>query len=264
MEESLINSIDEYYNLKNLYNKQFIDLKKKLRKNTLLSKVDKRAQFQNFQPKCVNCKKPGVTIFTNIGKVLKAKCGSTEPCKLDIEINEGNYASIISLDENYTKNIDSIKTKIIMTKLDFLFGYTYDESVAFDNFDKLRKMLGKYTEAQLLVQRHYNEVAHNVKKQEDISKSETKLYDVIDELKNTYKLYRQNPKASYIVDMVEKYINIIQPMADKIRNEKYVVTTIEIDNDTDIAYLIEKEYTLNELEQEVYGETKSGVVKNVK
>ncbi len=267
MDQSLINAIENYFKLKQKYEKQFDDYKNKLRKNDTLNKTEKRRLFTLFKPKCVNCKQVGGTKFTNTDRVLKAVCGSTEPCKLNIELNQGKYASIISLDENYSKNVDTIKTKIIMTKLDFLFGYISDESIAFDNFDKLRKNLGQYMEAQILVQKRYNEVAHNPEKIHAINLAVGKFYEEIMELKNIYKLYLTNPRASYINDMVEKYTQILQPLADKIRGMKYVVNMIEVDDTNEkkdnTFILIQKAYTLLDLEQEVYGSVKSGVLKNI-
>jgi hypothetical protein len=267
MDQPLITAIDNYFKLKQKYEKQINDYISKIRKNESLTKKEKQSLFKQFQPKCVNCKKTGGSLFTNKDRVLKVVCGSAEPCKLYIEINEGKYANVISLEENYTKNVDAIKTKIIMTKLDFLFGYVQDETVAFDNFDKLRKNLGNYMQAQLLVQKNYDDVAHNPEKKEAIDTAQRKLYNIIDDLKNIYKLYQDNPRSVYITDMVEKYINIIQPLADKIRNMKYVRTVIETDNTNDrldnTFTLVEKEYTLSQLEQEVYGDVKSGIVKNV-
>jgi hypothetical protein len=267
MDQSFITAIDDYYKLKQKYEKQFTDYKNKLIKNESLTKLEKKTLFRQFQPKCVNCKKVGGTVFSNQDRVLKAVCGSTEPCKLNIELNEGKYASIIDLDESYSKNVDTIKTKIIMTKLDFLFGYVTDETVAFDNFDKLRKNLKQYMEAQLLVQKHYNSVANNPEKQLAIHDAEGKLYVEIMDLRTLYKFYTENPRAGYIREMVEKYINVIKPLADKIRDMKYVVNVIEVDDTNDkqdnTMYLVQKEYTLADLEQEVYGDKKSGIVKNV-
>ena len=266
MEEPLINAITDYYNLKRKYEKQFETLKDKIHTNEeRLSKVEQQRLFKQFQPKCVNCKKPGGTIFSNKERVLKATCGSAEPCKLNIEINQGKYANIINLDDNYSKNVDNIKTKIIMTKLDFLFGYIDNENAAFDNFDQLRKNLGNYSKAQLLVQKRYNEVAHNPEKQASISKAETQLYIDINELKNIYKMHQENPKASFIKEMVEKYLNILEPLAEKIQQLKYVRTVIEPDNNNndEIFLLVQKAYTLADLEQEVYGDVKSGIIRNV-
>ena len=264
MDQSLVSAIDNYYKLKQKYEKQFEDYKSKLRKNDSLTNLEKKKLFKQFQPKCVNCKKNGGTIFSKEDRVLKAVCGSTEPCKLNIELNEGKYSSIIDLDESYSKNVDAIKTKIIMTKLDFLFGYITDETVAFDNFDKLRKTLKEYMEAQLLVQKQYNFVANNPEKKLVIHDAEGKLYDEIMDLQNVYKLYTENPKTSYITDMVEKYVKVIKPLADKIMGMKYVVNVIEIDETQDnMMHLVQKEYTLTDLEQEVSGDRKSGIIKNV-
>lgn len=268
MEEPLVNAISEYFKLKTKYEKQFNDLKTKLHKNEDLSKKEKHKLFKAFVPKCVNCKGSGGSMFTHKERVLKATCGATaKPCKLDIEINQGKYANILNLDVNYSKNVDSIKTKIIMTKLDFLFGYIDNENAAFDNFDQLRKNLGNYTKAQLMVQKKYNEVANNPEKKARITKAETQLYTEIAELRNIYKLYQENPRASFISEMVEKYLEVIEPLSEKIQKMKYVMTVIELDNTNDrkdnTLYLIQKEYTLGNLEQEVYGDVKSGVIKNV-
>ena len=267
MDQSLISAIDSYYKLKQKYEKQFEDYKNKLRKNDSLTKLEKKNLFRQFQPKCVNCKKVGGTLFTNKDRVLKASCGSNEPCKLNIELNEGKYASIIDLDESYSKNVDTIKTKIIMTKLDFLFGYITDETVAFDNFDKLRKNLKQYMEAQLLVQKSYNAVTNNPEKQSAIHDAEGKLYEEIMDLQSLYKLYTENPRAGYITDMIDKYIKVIKPLADKIMRMKYVVNVIEVEDSQDkqdnTMYLVQKEYTFTDLEQEVYGTLKSGIVKNI-
>jgi hypothetical protein len=267
MNQPLINAIDSYYKLKQKYEKQFEDYKKKLRKNESLTRLEKKTLFNQFQPKCVNCKKVGGTVFSKNDRVLKATCGSTEPCKLNIELNQGKYASIIDLDESYSKNVDTIKTKIIMTKLDFLFGYIIDETVAFDNFDKLRKNLKQYMEAQLLVQKSYNTVTINPEKQSAIRDAEGKFYEEIMDLKSLYKLYIENPRDGYITDMVDKYIKVIKPLANKIMEMKYVVNVIEVDDTQDkqdnTMYLVQKEYTLTELEQEVYGILKSGIVRNV-
>lgn len=266
MEEPLLKAIVNYYELKKNYEIKILDYKKKLIRNEELTKREKRNLFKQFKPKCINCKKPGGTLFTSSNRVLKAVCNSDQHCSLDIEINLGNYANIINLDENYTKNIDDSKVKIIMTKLDFLFGYITDENVALDEFNKLKKKIGQQSEAQLLIQKRYNDVVHNLKKEEIIDEAVVRLYEEIYELKDIYKLYENDPKASYIVDMVEKYIKEIQPLADKIRNMKYVKSSVEMkffDNKDPIAVLIEKEYTYNQLEQEVHGEYNSGVVKYI-
>ena len=67
--------------------------------------------------------------------------------------------------------------------------------------------------------------------------------------------------------MVEKYIHIIQPLSDKIRSLKYVRNIIEDEEETfhkDKTYILHQdEYTSMDLEQEVSGDKKSGIVKNI-
>ena len=67
--------------------------------------------------------------------------------------------------------------------------------------------------------------------------------------------------------MVEKYVSLITPLLEEIQKNKYVINTIEVDNDDEkrdnIMHLVQNIYTLGDLEQEVYDDIKSGVVKNV-
>ena len=77
MEEPLINAISDYFKLKTKYEKQFTDLKTKIKKNEDLSKVEKHQLFIRFQPKCVNCKKVGGTLFSNKDRVVPRRVSLT-------------------------------------------------------------------------------------------------------------------------------------------------------------------------------------------
>ena len=88
------------------------------------------------------------TIFSNDNRTLRAVCGSSTPCTLNIEINKGRYMNIRELAEKYLDEINNLKIQIIETKLNLLFGYT-EEAEVLKIFTLLRERLGNFTETFL-------------------------------------------------------------------------------------------------------------------
>ena len=92
----------------------------------------------------------------------------------------------------------------------------------------------------------------------ELKDKHSELFIAVNELRELSKQYDAAEKAAgptdkFIVDMVEKYINIIIPIATEIRNLTYVHsgiehTTIKDNNSTlDVNKLIQEPYTINEL-----------------
>jgi hypothetical protein len=84
MDAEMIEEMDKYYILKKKYEETVTNEKKKILKNDSLSSADKRVRFKEIAFKCIKCKQKGGTIFTNNNNILKAVCGSSTPCDLNI------------------------------------------------------------------------------------------------------------------------------------------------------------------------------------
>ena len=56
-------TLNEYFKLKLQYETQIMANKKKIMNNSTLSNREKRREFLKLKPKCINCKRPGGTIF---------------------------------------------------------------------------------------------------------------------------------------------------------------------------------------------------------
>ena len=118
-ENSVENSMNEYYRLKSRYDDENAKNKKKILNNKQLSVKEKKAEFKQLKPKCVNCGKPGGTTFASvIGKVekssetfreLRAFCKAVEPCGLNINIAVGNFNNINNLLKSIDDEIDKSK-----------------------------------------------------------------------------------------------------------------------------------------------------------
>ena len=84
MNEELIKAITDYYKLKQQYEDKINRQKNRIIKNETLTILQKRKKIKKLVPVCLNCNKPGGTIFSNNKGVLLAVCGSSTPCELNI------------------------------------------------------------------------------------------------------------------------------------------------------------------------------------
>jgi hypothetical protein len=247
MDKKFMEAINQYYKLKEQYDNDIEKEKKRILTNDKLSKKDKRERFKQIKKKCINCKKVGGTIFTNDKNILKAVCGSVEPCNLKIELLKSVYLDAREEMRLYSKDLDIIKRDIIMTKLDFLFGYTGEEETL-SIFYSQNAEISNITERLYYVNNIINNIANNKEDQILMKKYEKMYYNNINILNNIYKDYKTDNKPEYIKNMVELYIEKIKPLAENIRKLKYLYTGIDDNEEDDTYKLIEKPYTINQME----------------
>ena len=130
MEESYNEDLEKYYSLKNEYQSEKDKQVTKIRNEGVVSVKEKRTMFSALKFKCINCKRPVGTIFSNNfddkteERHLRAICGDKQkPCNLLIDINVGYCElannSIISIE----KMINDVKIELIKAKNNMLFGY---------------------------------------------------------------------------------------------------------------------------------------------
>ena len=134
---SVNEALNEFYKLKSKYESDFNKDKQKIIKNKFFSWKEKKQEFKQLKPKCINCRRPVGTIFSvkHIGKEnddsreLKAICGSlSEPCNLNITINPGVTYNIMNHIKELEKDNEDYKNEIIEYKNKLLFGYTTTEA----------------------------------------------------------------------------------------------------------------------------------------
>ena len=140
-------ALNEYFKLKLKYEGQIMTNKKKIMNNITLSNKEKRSEFLKLKPKCINCKRPGGTIFkttffedTDKGDAYRehsATCGIiADPCNLNIKIQIGKVELLPELLNYMEKDIKEFKNEIIDDKNKLLFGYLTTEE-ALKKFDDL-------------------------------------------------------------------------------------------------------------------------------
>jgi hypothetical protein len=247
MDTEMIEEINKYYALKKKYEESVTQEKKKLLKNDSLSSADKTARFKEMVFKCVNCKKKGGTIFTNNNNVLKAVCGSSTPCDLNIEINKGKIVQLREILDIDANHIDFLKEDIISIKLKYLFKII-DQAEALSAFDSLSGDLSSRAIDQQQFIKKYNDIVDNKNKEFQLKTYIDKLNLEIDNIKKLNKLYQTDKKESILKTIIENYTGIIQPLVNDIRELKYNYFTIEVDEKQNMDYFITEPYTISQME----------------
>lgn len=103
--------INEFYRLKQEY------------ENLLYKQRQQKDNVSNKNiPKCINCKQPGGTLFSNKNKHLIAKCNAAKQCKLNIDIILPQTGRIDVTLIDTKKEIEEMNEMLVKIKLDLLFG----------------------------------------------------------------------------------------------------------------------------------------------
>jgi len=251
MDSKTSEEIKNYYNLKKKYYSKFNKKKSDILNKKGLSIDEKKQKFKELVPMCVNCKKPGGTIFQidaknkNEGPFLIATCGANPPCKLNIKIDRGRWENLRISEENAAQEVNKLQTQIIETKLNLLFNYkTEDETVL--NFTKLKNLLNVYSKSLLQLREQYINVINSPEKKVELKNLTSDLFIETTKLNDLNKKYNDSKEPGLIREMVEAYVSLLRPLANKIRETRYKYSGIEV-NEEDDYLLIQLPYTLEEL-----------------
>ena len=93
----------QYYELKQKYEEKLNKRKANIKKKTFYSSKDKKTHLKGLIPSCINCNKPGGTIFDQKNGMLKAVCAAKNPCTLNISIKRPLYDNVIELTHKNNK-----------------------------------------------------------------------------------------------------------------------------------------------------------------
>jgi hypothetical protein len=243
--------MEQYYELKQRYQTGLNRRKLRIKKDKDLTVKEKRAAIKKIIPKCVNCNKPGGTIFEERNGMLKAVCASKTPCDLNINIKRKLYDNMRDLEIKNDKLCENLKMRIIMTKLDYLFGLNKSKDETVDKFNTLKGELASITETQLIINKNFGDIIGGFNRDPLLNDAIMDFTNEVDELKKIYDEYNVEKNPAYITTMVEKYVTTILPLAEEIRKIKYGYYALEQDTDnTDIYTLVARPYRFDQIEHE--------------
>ena len=252
-EPTYFQKLQQYYDLKKKYeklNKKDATIQTISEMN--ISRSEKAKMYSNKTFKCVECKEKCGTVFIESKESLKAYCGNKgkreNKCMLDITISRIPVAELYSELEKSMTELNSIKQKIIMTKLDFLFNYIPEET-ALEQFESSKEKLSsgqeKFNECIML----YDEV---IKTNPDIDEKTVELYKAINQYKESIDLLKKTGNKVHIKDALEIYMQIKDlkeiDLPGKIREMTYMDNDIEEDITTGLNKLIQNKYAIRSME----------------
>ena len=214
------NTLNDYYQLKQEYEKRWNKIKRRI-KNMNISNKEKRARLKRKKVKCIHCKQPGGTLFTNKDGILKAVCGNTEKaCKLHIELKKGDWSLVPSKIEEAEQVLERLKKRIIATKLELLFGLE-EESNVIKRFEQIKQRYESWythlVDLETLLEQKYNWK----ERKEDIVKDNLKLYTLNEEFKDAIEEYQKSNNLTNLQEAIEIYIKQILSVEKDLDNNKY-------------------------------------------
>jgi hypothetical protein len=255
-EMSVTDAFNEYYKLKNKYESDYNKDKQKIIKNKTMSWKEKRNEFKQLKPKCINCKRPVGTIFSikqsgdpkNDFRELKAMCGSlTEPCSLNITINAGVSYNILDHIKELEKDVEDYKNEIIEYKNKLLFGYISSES-AVVNFDKIKEAINDTSFLLNINYEHLFDIVDNKTTNESIKKIKEEIYILTNEIKYSIKHFDSTGNVQFVRDSVSIYLNQMEAKLKELQKLKYNVNLVEFDDSEGVYRLIQRKNGIADLE----------------
>ena len=253
---SVTDAFNEYYKLKNKYESDYNKDKQKLIKNKQMSWKEKRNEFKQLKPKCINCKRPVGTIFSikhsgepnDDFRELKAICGSlSEPCSLNININAGVTYNMMDHIKELEKDIENYKNEIIEYKNKLLFGYTKTET-AVENFDKIKEAINDTSFLLNINYEHLFDVVDNKTTNESIAKLKEEVYILINEIKMSIKRFDSTGNVQFVRDSIDIYVNQLESKLKELSGLKYKVNLVEFDESEGVYRLIQRKNGIADLE----------------
>jgi hypothetical protein len=258
MNNNVNDATEEYYRLKNKYETDLDNNKRKLLNNGSLSIKEKRREYLKLKPKCVHCKRAGGTVFSLKYshpddkfefRELKATCGIiADPCNLNITIQLGVYHLLPNLLKEESAIIIETKETIIDNKNKLLFGFISTDD-AIEEFEGDKELIN-YTTS--LYEQYLNKViiiTENPVKKAELKEKIEKSYVIIDQIKECVAKFDETNNKTFIKDSVEIYNNLLKPLLLDIRKLKYKEYYVDYDEKLNVYHLVQKTSSIQSLEQ---------------
>ena len=250
-------ALNEYFKLKRKYETKINENKKKIINNLTLSNREKRSEYLKLKPKCINCQRPGgskfnITYFeeTDLAdshRQYSAVCGIiSDPCNLDIKIKIGKVELMPVLLNVIQKEITDTKNEIIDNKNKLLFGFLTAENVL-DKFEDLKDSVNHFSSLYDAYLSSYDNVVDNDKKKNELNEAITNSYIQIEQIKDCIKKMNETNNVQYAQDAANIYVNILEPLYNKIRSLKYNETMVWHNESLNTCNLIQTKYSISNL-----------------
>ena len=254
--QSVENNINEYYRLKSKYDNDNHKNKKKILNNKMLGMKEKKAEFKQLKPKCVNCGRPGGTTFASVVskdsmgakfRELRAFCKATEPCGLSINIAVGNFENINDILKMIDGEIYTAKNEIITDKNKLLFGLITTEK-ALGNFDLQKATIKDYTGLLETYLQIYIKLTDDPETKTKLNEELEKSYLLIQQIKTAIKNFNETNSIEFVRGGVAVYNEELRPVLNQILKLKYKQNMVVFEESSNTYHLVQRPYSIKDLE----------------
>jgi hypothetical protein len=254
--QSVENNINEYYRLKSKYDNDNEKNKKKILNNKMLDMKEKKSEFKQLKPKCVNCGRPGGTTFASIVskdsmgakfRELRAFCKATEPCGLNINIAVGNFENINDILKMIDGEIYTAKNEIINDKNKLLFGLITTEN-ALGNFDLQKATIKDFTDLLETYLQIYIKLTDDPETKAKLNEEVEKSYLLIQQIRAAIKNYNETNSIEFVRGGVEVYTDELRPVLNEILKLKYKENMVVFEESSNTYHLVQRAYSIKDLE----------------
>jgi hypothetical protein len=223
-----LQSLHEYFRLKNTYDTNFMNLKKKAFAKGA-NKKDRKKLVGDVKPVCVNCNRKVGSLFSHKDKYYSAKCGDDKsPCKLDISIYEGDYTRNEDVINMFSKEIEDDKQQIIVDKLNSVFKYINTETYSSD----FKEHIDTYMESSDIYKDaidRYDSIHNNEETKLMIEKKVAEIHGLKQDSEKLFQEYKKTGTRTFLTTFIEMYNRDLVPAIHHLRTLKYAHMYVEID-----------------------------------
>ena len=225
-------SIHDYFKLKHKYEEEVYKARKKAFIKGKEKKISLKSSIRmarRVEPKCINCKRPGGTIFQTKNNTYFAYCGNTTPCNLKIQIYNGtvyNQENSLFLEHD---ELHELKTKVIQQKLDTLFNYISEEK----SVKKFKEYLEEFTfynaDYTELLEKNNHLYKEDVR-EEKIKRKSQQVYELIAAIKEIMEQYKKEGDPNVLQMAVQLQIRELNPEIENLRRLKYEIMEVDMNS----------------------------------
>lgn len=238
-----LESIFEFYKLKNQYETKLHELKKR----AFNRDVTRRESIRNakkIKAPCVSCKRKVGTIFKIHDRRYTAVCGDKEkPCNLDIQIYNSNSIHLGELLDLYKNHfLEKKKENIIKQKMDTLFNYVSEREAIMD-FKTDLKELNESSTSYKRILHDYDNLYNNETHKLQIQRKQEEIYRLQGDISKMMDQYKKTGNKKTLTDAMEMHVRDLNPAIQNLRHLKY--DTMYMEDYGEISQLVQREISFD-------------------
>jgi len=191
-------------------------------------KHEYETQAKNEPLLCIQCKKPGGTLFTQKKNVYSAICKATPPCDLRLKRTRGFYLPGWDVFYTYRDIMERSKQTMQMLKNDVEFQYLTETVAIKSKFEEENT----HYEATLKMSNELYNVLVNPAREKEIREKKRELESILNDMDILLDECKMLTDGS-ISNIVEKQIQALEPLVTSLRTSKYDVIEMNVVTATD-------------------------------